>query len=163
MHFVGPKKKWHTCVNGFVIIYPLTALPNITFALPTDPSCSVVFALLTGIKRTLFWVVWNPFVYMYLMSRPIKGICGFTQETIVGLVATLESRDLQNARRERSPRAHESISNWWCWRDYSPKIWNAWRHLWCQTIFGCTTENSQWTHRSQIQTQIWNFFLLNRS
>ena len=45
---------------------------------------------------------------MYIMSRPIKGICGFTQETIVGLVANLESRELQNARRERSPL---SISN----------------------------------------------------
>jgi len=29
--------------------------------------------------------------------RPIKGICGLTQETVVGLVANLESRELRRA------------------------------------------------------------------
>lgn len=40
---------------------------------------------------------------MYIMSRPIKGICGFTQETIVGLVANLESRVTKCQERALSP------------------------------------------------------------
>ena len=32
-----------------------------------------------------------------IFFRPIKGICGLTQETVVGLVANLESRELRRA------------------------------------------------------------------
>lgn len=35
------------------------------------------------------------------MSRPIKGICGFTQETVVGLVANLESRELRHVEYQK--------------------------------------------------------------
>lgn len=37
-------------MNGFFIIYPFTALLNITFALSTDPRVESVFVLLTGIN-----------------------------------------------------------------------------------------------------------------
>ena len=49
------------------------------------------------------------------MSRPIKGICGFTQETIVGLVANLESRELRPVEYQKRglppehPRASATV------------------------------------------------------
>ena len=39
---------------------------------------------------------------IYNLCRPLKGICGFTREILVGLVANLESRELR--RRENLAR-----------------------------------------------------------
>lgn len=37
---------------------------------------------------------------MYFYNRKIKGICGLTKETVVGLVANLESRELRRLEYE---------------------------------------------------------------
>ena len=37
---------------------------------------------------------------MYFFNRGIKGICGLTNETVVGLVANLESRELRHLEYE---------------------------------------------------------------
>ena len=49
---------------------------------------------------------------LHFFFRPIKGICGLTQETLAGLVANLESRELRRAEyQERGlPPEHPRAS-----------------------------------------------------
>ena len=65
----------------------------------------VSFRVFFSVPKTLFL-----FVYFLFICRPIKMICGLSRETVVGLVANLESRLIRQTEyvgRKIAPSIHD--------------------------------------------------------
>ena len=62
------------------------------------------WAVFFFVKKTLL---------IYNLCRPLKGICGFTREILVGLVANLESRELRRCENlaRKLPPEHPGASS----------------------------------------------------
>ena len=56
------------------------------------------------------FTVCNMYLFLFFLTshRPIKGICGFTREIIVGLIANLATRELRQKEYQKRdlPREH---------------------------------------------------------
>ena len=65
------------------------------------------------IESTLIVIIIYLVIYVFLSHRPIKGICGFTREIIVGLIANLATRELRRKEyKERDlPPEHPRASS----------------------------------------------------